>query len=78
LRYVHLLCGDYIDTGHYAQTSLDSDGSLQLVKGLDDNKDQKYFLYTIGQEQLRQSIFPIGKIEKSKVREIAKENNLVT
>ncbi|MDE5012617.1 tRNA 2-thiouridine(34) synthase MnmA, partial [Francisella tularensis subsp. holarctica] len=43
-----------------------------------DNMDQSYFLYTLGQEQLRLTIFPICNIEKSKVREIAKENNIVT
>lgn len=43
LSYVHLLGGDYIATGHYAQTRLAADGSVQLVKGLDDNKDQTYF-----------------------------------
>ena len=78
LNYVHLLGGNYIATGHYACTRVADDGSVQLVKGLDDNKDQTYFLYTLGQEQLRQTMFPIGGVEKSKVREIAKENNLVT
>ncbi|ALB02130.1 tRNA-specific 2-thiouridylase MnmA [Francisella persica ATCC VR-331] len=78
LNYVHLLGGNYIATGHYARTRVANDGSVQLVKGLDDNKDQTYFLYTLGQEQLRQTIFPIGGVEKSKVRELAKENNLVT
>ncbi|MBK2105596.1 tRNA 2-thiouridine(34) synthase MnmA [Francisella philomiragia] len=78
LSYVHLLGGDYIATGHYARTKVADDGSVQLVKGLDDSKDQTYFLYTLGQEQLKQTMFPIGDIEKSRVREIAKENNLVT
>ncbi|MBY7734292.1 tRNA 2-thiouridine(34) synthase MnmA [Francisella philomiragia] len=78
LSYVHLLGGDYIATGHYARTRVATDGSVQLVKGLDDSKDQTYFLYTLGQEQLKQTMFPIGDIEKSKVREIAKENKLVT
>lgn len=78
MSYVHLLGGDYIATGHYARTKVADDGSVQLVKGLDDSKDQTYFLYTLGQEQLKQTMFPIGDIEKSRVREIAKENNLVT
>ncbi|MFC4892796.1 tRNA 2-thiouridine(34) synthase MnmA [Pseudofrancisella aestuarii] len=78
LSYVKLLGGDYIATGHYARCQKAEDGTYQLVKGLDDNKDQTYFLYTLGQEQLSQTLFPIGEICKDKVREIAKENSLVT
>ncbi|QIV96763.1 tRNA (5-methylaminomethyl-2-thiouridylate)-methyltransferase [Allofrancisella inopinata] len=78
LNYVHLLGGEYIATGHYARTRVAKDGSVQLVKGLDDNKDQTYFLYTLGQEQLKQTLFPIGNTPKEKVRQIAKENKLVT
>ena len=78
LSYLHLLGGDYIATGHYARTRVLQDGSVQLVKSLDDNKDQTYFLYTLGQEQLSQTMFPIGDIKKEKVRQIAKDNSLVT
>ncbi|GAB4222325.1 MAG: tRNA 2-thiouridine(34) synthase MnmA [Francisella sp.] len=78
LNYVHLLGGEYLATGHYAQTRISPDGSIQLVKGADNNKDQTYFLYTLSQKQLKQAIFPIGHLEKSQVRKIAKENNLVT
>ena len=78
LNYIKLLGGQYVATGHYARTRKLQDGSIQLIKGLDDSKDQTYFLYTLGQEQLKQTIFPIGDIEKDKVRQIAKDNNLVT
>ena len=78
LSYVHMLGGEYIATGHYSRVRHLDDGSVQLVKGLDENKDQTYFLYTLGQDQLKQTIFPIGDIEKPKVREIAEQHNLVT
>jgi tRNA-specific 2-thiouridylase len=78
LNYVHLLGGKYIATGHYARCRKADDGSFQLVKGVDGSKDQTYFLYTLGQEQLSQTLFPVGEIIKDKVRDIAKENNLVT
>ena len=78
LNYVHLLGGEYIATWHYARCRKVDDGTFQLVKGVDGLKDQTYFLYTLGQEQLSQTLFPIGEIIKDKVRDIAKENNLVT
>ena len=78
LNYVHLLGGEYIATGHYARCRKVEDGSFQLIKGIDGSKDQTYFLYTLGQEQLSQTLFPVGEIIKNKVRDIAKENNLVT
>jgi tRNA-specific 2-thiouridylase len=78
LNYVHLLGGEYIATGHYARCRKAEDGSFQLIKGIDGSKDQTYFLYTLGQEQLSQTLFPVGEIIKDKVRDIAKENNLVT
>lgn len=73
-----MLGGEYIATGHYARCRKADDGSFQLVKGVDNSKDQTYFLYTLGQEQLSQTLFPVGEIIKDKVRDIAKENNLVT
>jgi len=71
------LGADYIATGHYARIGHDS-GKVQLLKGKDDNKDQSYFLYTLGQEQLKHTLFPIGELEKSKVREYAEKAGLVT
>ena len=68
---------DYIATGHYARIGRD-DGEVQLLKGKDDNKDQSYFLYTLGQEQLKRTLFPVGELEKSKVREYAEKADLAT
>ncbi|MBI2780147.1 MAG: tRNA 2-thiouridine(34) synthase MnmA [Gammaproteobacteria bacterium] len=63
---------DYIATGHYARVA-PSNGQYRLLKGLDANKDQSYFLYTLGQEQLAKTLFPVGEITKPEVRRIATE-----
>lgn len=62
---------DYVATGHYAQT----DG-VTLIKSKDTNKDQTYFLWALSQDLLPKILFPIGKMEKSAVRNVAKEYNL--
>ncbi len=71
------LGADYIAMGHYARVRHENDKSY-LLRGVDSNKDQTYFLSQISQEQLRQSLFPIGDLTKAEVRKIAKENNLYT
>jgi tRNA-specific 2-thiouridylase len=71
------LSADYIATGHYVQRSNNSD-NWQMLRGLDDNKDQSYFLYTLGEQHISQTLFPIGHLEKPRVREIALEQDLVT
>ncbi|MBU3005974.1 tRNA 2-thiouridine(34) synthase MnmA [Paraglaciecola arctica] len=71
------LNADYIATGHYVQRSNDS-GKWQMLRGLDNNKDQSYFLYTLGEQHIAQTLFPIGHLEKPRVREIALEQDLVT
>lgn len=68
---------DKIATGHYARIRFEN-GVYKLIKGVDNNKDQTYFLYTLGQEQLSKSLFPIGELEKPEVRRLAEENNLIT
>ena len=76
------LGADYVATGHYARksTTVDANGNevFQLLKGVDNNKDQSYFLCQLSQEQLSKALFPIGELEKSEVRRIAKEQGLVT
>ena len=65
----------FIATGHYARTR--RKGSLtQLLKGADPNKDQSYFLYQIPQNALAQTLFPIGDLKKTEVRDIARETGL--
>lgn len=68
---------DYIATGHYVRRHT-SAGKNCLLRGLDDNKDQSYFLYTLNQQQLARSLFPIGDLKKSEVRNIAEQLNLIT
>ncbi len=61
----------YIATGHYARIA-EHDGEFQLLKGLDPNKEQSYFLYTLGQKQLSRTLFPIGHLHKPEIRALAK------
>jgi tRNA-specific 2-thiouridylase len=63
---------DKIATGHYARIA-EKDGHFKLLKGKDSNKDQSYFLYTLGQAQLSKALFPLGELPKSDVRKIAAE-----
>ena len=76
------LGADYVATGHYCRkgTLENPDGSktFQLLAGKDPNKDQSYFLCQLSQEQLARTLFPIGELQKSEVRRIAAENQLVT
>ncbi len=77
LEHAISLGADYLATGHYARVE-ERDGEVKMLRGVDENKDQTYFLNQLTQEQLEKVMFPIGDIEKSKVREIAKEANLAT
>lgn len=72
------LGADYVATGHYCRKSTTEDGIHHLLAGLDPNKDQSYFLCQLSQEQLSKALFPIGNLQKSEVRAIAKEIGLVT
>lgn len=71
------LGADYIATGHYAQVK-QIDGEYKLLRGVDNNKDQTYFLNVLGQEQLSKTMFPIGHMPKPQVREIAEKAGLAT
>jgi len=74
------LGADCIATGHYARRELDRDGDGRFVlqKGCDDDKDQSYFLHTLGQDALRRCAFPIGAMQKAQVRARARELGLPT
>ena len=75
------LGADYVATGHYCRKgTIEKDGQTiyQLLSGVDNNKDQSYFLCQLSQEQLSKSLFPIGELTKPQVREIASKLNLVT
>ena len=71
------LSADYIATGHYVQREF-IDGQWSMLRGLDSNKDQSYFLYTLSDVQVGRTLFPVGNIEKPAVRAIAEKANLVT
>lgn len=77
LQHALKLGADYLATGHYAQIDY-YEGEYRLLRGVDSNKDQTYFLSALGQYQLSKSMFPIGHLTKSQVREIAEKNDLVT
>lgn len=70
------LGADAIATGHYVRRG-EADGKVQLLKGLDPNKDQSYFLHALGQSQIEKSLFPLGELEKPQVRKIAKAQGFI-
>ena len=67
---------DYIATGHYGKIITLPNGRLSVAKSASLNKDQSYVLYNLTQEELKHTIFPIYGMEKDRVREIARDNNL--
>jgi len=77
IDYALLLGADLIATGHYARTGM-ADGRTTLLKGLDNDKDQSYFLHAVGHGELAKTLFPIGAIRKPDVRRLALQNGLAT
>jgi tRNA-specific 2-thiouridylase len=77
LDYAQLLGADFIATGHYTRVS-STNSQSQLLKGLDNNKDQSYFLHAVPESAFSKSLFPVGELEKPEVRRIAKEQGFVT
>ena len=71
LKKARELGADYLATGHYARVVPGDDGIFRLCKGLDPRKDQSYFLFTLTQEQLAMTLFPLGGLTKTEVRELA-------
>ena len=77
LEYALILGADYIATGHYTRRG-ETDGKATLLKGLDPNKDQSYFLHAVGHRELEKTLFPVGEIEKPEVRALAEQHGLAT
>ncbi|MCP4410265.1 MAG: tRNA 2-thiouridine(34) synthase MnmA [Gammaproteobacteria bacterium] len=77
LEHALTLGANRIATGHYARISCNQD-TWSMHQAVDRNKDQSYFLYTLGQKELSHSLFPLGGLEKNQVRSIALEAGLPT
>lgn len=77
LDYALALGSDCIAMGHYCRR-MDREGHSYLVKGVDNNKDQSYFLHAVSEKQIAHALFPVGDLEKTEVRRIAKEHELIT
>lgn len=77
LDFAKSLGADFVATGHYARVDRSADETVML-RGVDSNKDQTYFLSQLSQEQIKDVLFPVGELEKSQVREIAHKYKLAT
>lgn len=74
-KHAKRLGGELLATGHYARTAL-VDGQTRLLKGVDRNKDQSYFLHAVSAEALGETVFPLGELTKDEVRRIARDRGL--
>ncbi|WP_137788781.1 tRNA 2-thiouridine(34) synthase MnmA [Bacillus sp. E(2018)] len=77
LEHAMNLGADYVATGHYARVA-EIDGEVKMLRGVDENKDQTYFLNQLSQEQLQKVLFPIGELKKPEIRKIAEAAGLAT
>jgi tRNA-specific 2-thiouridylase len=77
LDYALTLGADFIATGHYVRRA-EQDGHAYLLKGLDNNKDQSYFLHAVDESKIARTLFPVGELEKPEVRALAEQHHLIT
>lgn len=77
LEYAEMLGADKIATGHYVRQGI-REGHPRLLKGLDGNKDQSYFLHAVPEAAIARTLFPVGELEKPAVRALAEHHDLVT
>src|SRR5690606_14519017 len=77
LDYALMLGADLIATGHYVRRA-DTASQTLLLRGLDSNKDQSYFLHAVQGQQIARTLFPVGELEKPEVRRIAEKYELAT
>ncbi|GAB2794859.1 tRNA 2-thiouridine(34) synthase MnmA [Halomonas shantousis] len=77
LEYAEMLGAEKIATGHYVRRG-ERGGHARLLKGLDANKDQSYFLHAVPEAAIARTLFPIGELEKPAVRELAERHGLAT
>jgi len=78
LDYARVLGADFIATGHYARLRRSANGGVELLKGIDANKDQSYFLQSVSGAQFENCLFPVGTLTKPEVRALATEAGLKT
>jgi tRNA-specific 2-thiouridylase len=77
LDYALVLGADFIATGHYVRKSQQGDMAT-LIKGLDNNKDQSYFLHAVSGHEIAKTLFPVGELQKPVVRALAEQHGLIT
>lgn len=77
LDFAMKLGADKLATGHFARLG-EGEGKVQLLRGVDSNKDQSYFLYMLTQAPLEKAHFPVGELTKAQIREIAQDAGLIT
>ncbi len=77
LEYAEMLGAEKIATGHYVRQGIRS-GRPRLLKGLDANKDQSYFLHAVPEAAIARTLFPVGELEKPEVRAVAERHGLAT
>ncbi|MCF6138049.1 tRNA 2-thiouridine(34) synthase MnmA [Pseudalkalibacillus berkeleyi] len=77
LEHAMSLGADYVATGHYARVA-ERNGETVMLRGVDDNKDQTYFLNQLSQDQISKVMFPIGEYQKPEIREMAEKAGLAT
>jgi tRNA-specific 2-thiouridylase len=77
LDYAEKLGAEMIATGHYVRQGI-RDGRPRLLKGLDPNKDQSYFLHAVPEAAIARTLFPVGELEKPAVRALAEQHHLIT
>ncbi len=76
LRLADAYGAEHVATGHYARAQRAAGGAWQLWRGVDRDKDQSYFLYRLGQEELARALFPLGRLRKQEVRQMALARSL--
>jgi len=77
LNFAKMLNADFVATGHYARVE-EQNGRYLLKKGIDNHKEQSYVLFSLNQEQLSKTLFPLGSLTKETVRQIANDMRLKT
>ncbi|BCB07177.1 tRNA-specific 2-thiouridylase MnmA [Vreelandella venusta] len=77
LDYAEMLGADKIATGHYVRQGVRG-GRPRLLKGMDSNKDQSYFLHAVPEAAIARTLFPVGELEKPAVRALAEQHDLIT